>query len=235
MLIEELANSKRMLKRYRQALAALSKGKPPKGQDVESANKKARYRSLIADLREQIVFIRKAIDQRRRRGTTLEQYLASEMKDPEYRRLYDEAGIALGRWIVGKHQVVGISAPEGPGRMALEPMMRYVRGRMVLLDRDAAEYFQVELKALNAAVKRHKNRFPPDFILMFSGVEAAELDRRSAAPGSRKRRRVLGFTEVGVNALAMVLKSDRAVARSLEIIREGMSNFARIRSRRPGV
>lgn len=34
-LIEELANSKRMLKAYRQALAALSKGKPPMGRGVE--------------------------------------------------------------------------------------------------------------------------------------------------------------------------------------------------------
>lgn len=31
--------------------------------------------------------------------------------------------------------------------MALEPLMQYSRGCKVLLDRDAAEYFQVELKS----------------------------------------------------------------------------------------
>ena len=32
---------------------------------------------------------------RGRQGTTLKAYLASEMKDPEFRRLYDDAGIEL--------------------------------------------------------------------------------------------------------------------------------------------
>ena len=30
-----------------------------------------------------------------RRGMTLEKYLASEMKDPEFRQLYEDAGIEL--------------------------------------------------------------------------------------------------------------------------------------------
>ncbi len=31
----------------------------------------------------------------RRRGTTLKKYLASEMRDPEFQRLYEDAGIEL--------------------------------------------------------------------------------------------------------------------------------------------
>lgn len=43
-------------------------------------------------------------------------------------------------------------------------------------------------------------------------------------------RAARGFTEVGIDALAMVLRSKRAVAHSIEIIREGVAAFARLRS-----
>lgn len=134
---------------------------------------------------------------------------------------------------MGKHYAVGVSKLEGPGRSALESLMQYARGYEVLLDRDAAEYFQVELKTLSAAVKRQQNRFPSDCMLVFSGEEAADLERRGSAKGSSKRRRVLGFTEVGIEMLAGVLKSKRAVEHSVETIRNGVAAFARIRSRMP--
>lgn len=92
-LVEELANSKRMLKGYRRALEALPKGRT--AESKKAARRKVRYVALIAELEEQIVFIRRALHQRRRRGTTLAEYLAVEMRDPEYRRLYDEASIGL--------------------------------------------------------------------------------------------------------------------------------------------
>lgn len=113
--------------------------------------------------------------------------------------------------------------------MAFEPLMRYARGCKVLLDRDAAKYFQVELKTLGAAVKRENDRFPPDCMLVFSGDEAADLDRREAAKEPAKRRLVLAFTEVGIELLAGVLKSKRAVEHSIETIRSGVAAFARFR------
>lgn len=99
-LVEELANSVRMLKRYRQALAALPKGslvaKKIKGgiyyyaayrvggkvrfeykgklsEDQvakleKAASLKLKYRKLIADLKEQLVFIRRALHERKRRA-----------------------------------------------------------------------------------------------------------------------------------------------------------------------
>jgi hypothetical protein len=99
-LVEELANSVRLLKRYRQALAALPKGSlvakkikggiyyyaayraggkvrfeykgKLSGDQVErlekAASQKARYRRLIADLKEQLVFIRRALHERKRRA-----------------------------------------------------------------------------------------------------------------------------------------------------------------------
>lgn len=116
---------------------------------------------------------------------------------------------------MGKHNAVGVS------RAALEPLMRDVGGCKVLLDRDAAEYFEVELKTLNGTVKRHRNRFPPDFMVEFNDGEAVDRELLGAA---------WGFTEAGVDALAMVLRSKRAVAHSIENIREGVAALARVRS-----
>lgn len=39
-----------------------------------------------------------------------------------------------------------------------------VRGVKVMLDKDLAALYQVEVRALNQAVKRNMKRFPPDFI-----------------------------------------------------------------------
>lgn len=104
------------------------------------------------------------------------------------------------------------------GRAALEPLLRKVEGRKVLLDRDAAEYFEVELKTLNGCVKRHRNRFPPDFMIVFNDGELVDRELLSAARG---------FTDAGVDMLAMLLKSKKAVAHSIESIREGVAALKR--------
>jgi hypothetical protein len=118
---------------------------------------------------------------------------------------------------MGEHNAAAVD------RAAYKPKMRDIGGCQVLLDRDAAEYFEVELKILNAAVKRHLNRFPPDFMVEFNDGESCDREQLGAARG---------FTEVGVNALAMVLKSKRAIAHSIAIVREGVAAFGRIRSMR---
>ena len=40
-----------------------------------------------------------------------------------------------------------------------------IRGQKVMLDRDLAEMYEVQTKALNQAVKRNIDRFPEDFML----------------------------------------------------------------------
>lgn len=52
-----------------------------------------------------------------------------------------------------------------------------IRGRRVMLDRDLAELYEVETKALNRAVKRNITRFPDDFMFRLSQEEYAELLR----------------------------------------------------------
>lgn len=39
-----------------------------------------------------------------------------------------------------------------------------IRGQKVMLDRDSAELYQVEVRALNQSVKRNMKRFPEDFM-----------------------------------------------------------------------
>ncbi|MDP3494522.1 MAG: DUF1016 N-terminal domain-containing protein, partial [Hyphomonadaceae bacterium] len=140
--------------------------------------------------------------------------------------------LVLLYWQIGC-EILKRQAEQGWGakivdRLSLDMKREFpdVRGIRVLLDCHAAEYFEVEPKTLHAAVKRHQRRFPADFMLVFVGDEAAHLDRRLLA-SSRKSRKLpsLGFTGVGIDMLASVLKSKRAVAHSVENIREGVAAF----------
>ena len=46
-----------------------------------------------------------------------------------------------------------------------------IRGQRVMLDRDLAELYQVETRALNQAVKRNSDRFPSDFMFQVVAEE----------------------------------------------------------------
>ena len=47
-----------------------------------------------------------------------------------------------------------------------------IRGQKVMLDRDLAEMYGVQTKALNQAVKRNIDRFPEDFMFELTKEEA---------------------------------------------------------------
>ena len=51
-----------------------------------------------------------------------------------------------------------------------------------MLDRDLAELYGVETKVLNQAVKRNKRRFPDDFMLKLTRMEAEYLVSQNAIP-----------------------------------------------------
>jgi ORF6N domain len=59
----------------------------------------------------------------------------------------------------------------------IERRIYLIRTQKVMLDADLAELYDVETKALNQAVKRNPERFPPDF--MFPPDES-----EAEAPGS---------------------------------------------------
>jgi hypothetical protein len=50
-----------------------------------------------------------------------------------------------------------------------------IRGERVMLDRDLAELYESETRALNQAVKRNIKRFPKDFMFQLSNDEFEEL------------------------------------------------------------
>jgi hypothetical protein len=107
----------------------------------------------------------------------------------------------------------------------VEPTIHLVRGCRVILDSDLANIYSVTTKRLNEQVKRNRNRFPEDFMFRLTASEVKNLqqDRSQIATGSLKHRdlryRPLVFTEHGAIMAASVLKSDRAIAMSLYVVR----------------
>ena len=95
-----------------------------------------------------------------------------------------------------------------------------VRGKMVMVDRDIADLYNVQTKVLNQAVKRNIERFPDRFRFCLTTEEKNEVvtncDHLSALKFSHAP--VYAFTEQGVAMLATVLKSDIAVRTSIEIM-----------------
>jgi hypothetical protein len=104
-----------------------------------------------------------------------------------------------------------------------------IRGHKVMLDRDLAELYAVSTGVLNQAVKRHRKRFPEDFMFQLSKEETENwksqvvISNPAAKMGVRKRP--YAFTEQGVAMLSSVLNSDRAIEVNVAIMRA----FVRLR------
>ena len=82
--------------------------------------------------------------------------------------------------------------------------------------------------ALNQAVKRNNERFPKDFMFKLTVYEAKSLISQFviSKPGrGGMRKRPVVFTELGVAMLSSVLRSPRAIAVNIQIMRI----FSRIR------
>jgi hypothetical protein len=95
-----------------------------------------------------------------------------------------------------------------------------IRGIQVMLDRDLAELFNVEVKRLNEQVKRNVERFPENFRFPLNDDEKNELvancDRFKSLKHSSNKS--FAFTEQGVAMLSAILRSDVAIKVSIEII-----------------
>jgi hypothetical protein len=110
----------------------------------------------------------------------------------------------------------------------VEKSILFIRGEKVILDRDLAELYGVSTKALKQAVRRNAERFPGDFMFTLDGVEFENW--RSQFVTSKYDRMGLryapmAFTEQGVAMLSSVLRSKRAIAVNVEIMR----TFVRLR------
>lgn len=105
---------------------------------------------------------------------------------------------------------------------AIEKRILVVRERQVMLDEDLADLYGVETRALVQQVKRNVKRFPVDFMFQLSAQEFNDLKSQSVISSGQhggRRTRPLVFTEQGVAMLSSVLRSERAVAVNIEIMR----------------
>jgi phage regulator Rha-like protein len=106
--------------------------------------------------------------------------------------------------------------------LPIRNMIYEVRRRKIMLDRDLAELYGVEVKRLNEATKRSIDRFPADFMFQLSQKEWDNLRSQFATANeniSKVRYLPYAFTEHGVLMLSNVLNSKRAVNMSIQIIR----------------
>jgi hypothetical protein len=114
---------------------------------------------------------------------------------------------------------------------AIEPRILLLRGQRVMLDADLAGLYQVEVKALNQAVRRNPARFLADFMFRLTWEEAersrSQIVTLKDAGGRGRNIKYLpyAFTEQGVAMLSSVLKSEPAIQVNVEIMRA----FVRLR------
>jgi hypothetical protein len=109
-----------------------------------------------------------------------------------------------------------------------------IRGERVMLDRDLADLYETETKALNLAVKRNIKRFPKDFMFQltkeeFDGlrfqIETLEkgnslrLQNETSKGRGGTRYMPYAFTEQGVAMLSGILNSDKAISMNIAIMR----------------
>lgn len=97
-----------------------------------------------------------------------------------------------------------------------------IRGRRVMIDRDLAEIYGVETRALNQAVKRNSERFPSDFMFQLTDIEFQHWKSQivmSNAVNLGLRKKPFVFTELGVAMLSSVLNSKTAIQINMNIMR----------------
>jgi hypothetical protein len=103
----------------------------------------------------------------------------------------------------------------------IESSILLIRGHRVMLDSDLAGLYGVTTKALVQATKRNKERFPQDFTFQLSQEEAKILRSQTVTSSRWGGRRYLPYvyTEQGVAMLSSVLRSKRAIAVNIQIMR----------------
>jgi len=115
----------------------------------------------------------------------------------------------------------------------IENLIRVIRGKQVMLDRDLARLYGVEARALNQAVQRNIERFPEDFMFQLTKEEFENLKSQNVISSEDeilKSQNVISswggirkwpyvFTENGVAMLSSVLRSQQAISINIQIMR----------------
>ncbi|KJD31366.1 DNA-binding protein [Tamlana nanhaiensis] len=99
----------------------------------------------------------------------------------------------------------------------------FIRNQKVMLDRDSANLYEVETRVLKQAIKRNLNRFPEDFMFELTKPELENWRSQFVTSNDSDKMGLryspMAFTEQGVAMLSSVLRSDRAIAVNIKIIR----------------
>jgi len=105
-----------------------------------------------------------------------------------------------------------------------------IRGERVLLDRDVAELYGVDVKRVNEAVRRNTDKFPDGYIIPLD-VDDWDILRSQFATlsgngwGQHTKYKPNAFTEKGLYMLATILKSPTATQTTIAIV----ETFAKLR------
>lgn len=99
-----------------------------------------------------------------------------------------------------------------------------IRGKQVMLDSDVATLYNCETKYVNRVVKRNIERFPEEFCFQVTESEFEVLRCQFVTldnNGRGQHRKYLPyvFTEQGITMLSALLKSDKAVSVSINIMK----------------
>lgn len=103
----------------------------------------------------------------------------------------------------------------------IQSKIALIRDQQVLLDRDLARFYGVEVSQMNRQVKRNIERFPEDFMFQLTKAENEALKCQFGISKQRggDRRLPYAFTEQGVAMLSGLLRSEVAIAANIMIMR----------------
>ena len=103
----------------------------------------------------------------------------------------------------------------------IQSKIALVRNQQVLLDRDLAKLYGVEVSQMNRQVKRNIERFPSDFMFQLTKEEYDSLKCQNGISNQRggDRRLPYAFTEQGIAMLSGLLRSEVAIQTNIMIMR----------------
>jgi phage regulator Rha-like protein len=104
----------------------------------------------------------------------------------------------------------------------IEEKIFIMRGLRVMFDSHLAELYGVETRILIRNMKRHRDRFPSDFMFQLTTGEfenlRSQIGMSSSTYGGR-RYPPYAFTENGVAMLSSILNSKQAIQVNIQIMR----------------
>ena len=120
-----------------------------------------------------------------------------------------------------ENQIATCDSNDAVSEDAIRTMIVPVRGVQVMLDRDLAALYGVEVKYLNRQVKRNIERFPADFMFQLTKEDClrCQIGTINGKRGEHRKYMPYAFTENGIAMLSGVLRSSTAIGINIRIMR----------------